>query len=725
MAETESNNKAKEKEQIMRRFSAYFVFFMFLIMIVVIRIVWLNVVDGSELRALKRSSKRDSLVMCAQRGNIYDCNGSLLASTLPTYKLHMDFAADGMTNELYNEKADSLAICLAKFYGKSASEMKRRLDAGRRRRERWCKIDDRELSYLEKKEVEKFPLFNLGKNKSGINWEERLKRAKPFGMLASRSIGQIYASKNEGYCGIEKKMNEILSGKDGLATLEKMAGRFIKVPMDGMEPIDGKDVRSTIDIGIQDIVENALENQLKDFDAERGCAVVMEVKTGKIKAIANLSRIDAMQPYYTEVENMAVNSKNEPGSTFKTASLIVALETGRLDTSMIFDTGYGEWRPFSNDNDAVVRDHNAKYDSKGNLTREGGYGKISLAQAMWYSSNIGIAKMVDTLFHKKQKDFINRLYDMKLNEPMDLDIPGAASPDIKNPDSNDWSGASMLWMSFGYEMTMPPIYTLTFYNGIANGGKMIKPYLVQSICDNNKDLKTFGTETINPKLCSNSTLGKVRKILEDVVDKGTGRSFKSDKIKFAGKTGTAQTNYWGKDKMRKSHQYSFCGYFPAEDPRYSCITVVLHPRNMHGNPAGMTFKDIAEKINARYLDSKKIDYGEEAATGKIPASHDGNVKATITVLDKLDIDYVKSGNTKSKWANNSASPETKSVNIRGRDIGMNMVPNVVGMGAKDATYLLESRGLNVKISGQGTVYRQSLSAYGGFKRGDWIEIQLK
>lgn len=715
-----NDDNIEEKKVMLRKFSWIYFIIIFVLVIIFFRAVSISTFGGSAYREAGRRSD-DSCEVLPHRGNILDCNGKLLSSTLPTYKLYMDFGADGLTPEIFNSKVDSLSRALSSFFrDRSAGDFKRQLVAGYRSRKHWVKIHDRVLTYTEKKQISTFPLYNLGANKSGLCWDERITRVRPFGRLAARTIGSIFAdAKRGGYVGIERSRNSVLAGVPGYATIEKIAGRRMK--LNQKEPENGMDVVSTIDIDMQDIVENALNRRICDVDARAACAVLMEVKTGRVKAIANLTRVGDERGHYTESDNIALRSLSEPGSTFKTASVMVALDGGQIDTSDVFDTGYGEWRR----NDWVMKDHNVEYDENGNLTNKGGYGKISVAQAMWYSSNIGIAKMVDTLYGRHPRDFVNRLYDMKLNEPMNLEIPGAAKPNIPNPDSPTWSGSSLLWMSFGYGVQIPPIYTLAFYNGIANDGNMIEPIFVQGIAKNGSVRETFSSRSINGHLCSHSTLEKVHKMLEDVVAKGTGRPFASKKIKFAGKTGTAQTNYWKSDgKGEKTHQYSFCGYFPASNPQYSCIVVVAEPSFRGYNPAGLTFHDIAERIGARYLETLKAK-ADTAANSKLPVSKNGNVEATIKVLRKLDIDYVKSGDPNGKWARTIASSTTDNVDVRRTVVSMNTVPNVIGMGAKDAVYLLESRGLRVKLSGYGSVSSQSVPPFSRISKGQTVFLQLK
>lgn len=721
--ETENNettDKLDTKMSMMRRYTTIFAILTFGFLVVIVKAGYIVIVEGDTWRYLGEKSQ-DSIEVIPSRGNIFDCNGQLIASSLPTYILHMDCGAGGLTSELLNHNIDSLSLCLSRLYGDHTPYYYRSLiSQGRRNRDRNLCLNKRELSYTQYKLVKQFPLFREGKNKSGLVWDERIRREKPFGMLASRTIGNIYAEgQRGGNSGLELAFNDVLQGEPGIAIKEKIGGRMLKV--NTKDAVNGMDITSTLDINIQDITESALNYWLKYADCECGCAVVMEVKTGEVKALANLRRMK--DGSYSEQENIAMSALSEPGSTFKTVSVMVALDDGRADTSEIFDTGYGEWR----EKDWRMTDHNVVYNPDGSVSNKGGYKEISLAQAMWYSSNIGIAKMVDKYYGDTPWDFINHIYKMKLSEKVDMTIPGTGVPTIKNPDSKDWYGNSLLWMSYGYGIRIPPIYTLMFYNGIANGGKMIKPVFVKKISKNGYTQQQFETEVINESLCSKGTLRQINQMLEDVVNKGTARGFKSDNFQIAGKTGTAQTDYWKKDgKTAKKHQISFCGYFPANKPQYSCIVVVWHPNKRTVSPAGMTFKDIAERIYARSPNIElRLKAAEDSDVIKVPATLSGNRKALETVLDKLDIDYERISREEAPWVRTTANRTENRVDIKGMNLSHSYVPNVVGMGAKDAVYLLENNGLHVQISGSGKVAYQSIPAESLLRRGETIRLELR
>ena len=725
MAGKEKNDSIAQKRSVMRRFSVIYFFSLIVFAFIAIGAFKIVYPENAQWQKLSSGKFRDSLVVTPNRGNILDCNGKLLAATIHTYIMHIDFKADGLTKEIFESNLDSLAMCLSSLYETgNTAHFKQRLRKGFNSRSRYFKVDSKPLSYTEYKKALTFPLFRLGPNVSGLTWDTRVVRQKPFGMLASRSIGQIYSEQERGgMCGIEMGLEDELKGEPGIAQVQKKAGRKIKVPL--RDATDGKDVLTTIDIEMQDITESALMRWMKASEADQGCAVLMEVKSGEVKAIANLTRHS--DGAFVEDMNYAVNSLSEPGSTFKTASVMVALDDGITDTSEVFDTGLGEWKK----DDWTMTDHNVKYGPDGKPQSDGGYGEISLAQSMWYSSNIGIAKMVEKYYQRNPGRFVNKLYDMKLKEPMDIVIPGAATPNIPNPDSKGWNKASMLWMSFGYGLQIPPIYTLTFYNGIANDGRMISPLFVKSLRKNKTTEKTFHSKEIKKSLCSKSTLRKINDMLVGVMTKGTGRGFNSDIVQIAGKTGTAQTNYWASDKTKRSHQYSFCGYFPAQNPKYSCIVVIWHPHKaagVTGSISGHAFKDIAERIYARSpLVINTVEEDKDSNMPKMPVSMDGNRKAIETVLDELDIEYDTRGANDAEWATTTAMKAVDKIVVTATGKKKNTVPNVKGMGVKDAIYLLEQCGLKTQIegSGYGEVTHQSIEPYTPARRGETIVLTLK
>lgn len=709
-----ADDQRNYKQELMTTYSVIYVFILILFSFVLFQVVKISTIGGGKYRELGQKTQKDSIIVEANRGNILDCNGKLLASTIPSYRLHMDMRQDGLKRDTFMKYIDSLSICLSRLYGTASPyEFKQRLIGGYNAGKRYFLVDPKRLSYTQYKQVKNFPLYRKGAV-SGISWEETIHREHPFGKLGARTIGNNYAE-GTGYSGLEKAFNSELSGKSGIALKKKKGGQWVR--MNAIDPIDGKDIVSTIDIDIQDIAEDALERRLIQYNAEWGCAVVMEVNTGEIKAMANLKR--DKDSSYSESLNHALNAMTEPGSTFKTASVMVALDDGLTDTSEVFDTGFGYWKQ----DDWTMTDHNVKRNNDGSYSDQGGYHEISLAKAMWYSSNIGIAKMVEKYYQKNPKRFVNHLYDMRLKEDLNIVIPGAAKPKFIDPSDSTWNKSTLLWLSFGYNMQIPPIYTLTFYNGIANNGKMIRPVFVKSINENGTPIKTFTTSTVKTRLCSESTLKKVQAMLRGVVTDGTGVKFKSDNVSFAGKTGTAQTNYWDKKATVKKHQYSFCGYFPAEDPKYSCIVVVFQPSVNATSPAGLAFRDIAEHVSAR-KENIVSNEGKNKDV-KLPPSFKGHRQSLETVYDYLDIPYFRNGDKKQEWGKPQTEENGKKVNLTTYNIGKTSVPNVVGMGAKDAVYLMERNGMKVRIHGYGDVVRQSIGPGTTIVPGTVVDLTMR
>ncbi len=682
--------------------------------------------EGEFWRSLGSKSKIDSLIVKPNRGNILACNGELLASSIPSYKLRMDFnlydknkGKNTFNKDTLDKYIGSISELLDSIYNyRSKEKFKKHILQGYETRSSHYLLDANNISYTDLKEIKEHPYFKKGSNRSGLVVYEQVSRKKPFGSLASRTIGGLYGEIDKGgSSGLEKTYNEKLKGKPGIASRRKIAGKYRSV--NEIDPQDGFDIKTTIDVNIQDITESALLEELLRAKAGKGCAVVMEVATGEIKAISNLELVKNGR--YAETDNFAFCSQTEPGSTFKVASIIAALEDGVVDTSYHVDTKNGEWVIIKGER--PLTDHNWKADGSG------GYGKISVAQAIWYSSNIGIAKMIDEKYKNKPARFIEMLYKMGLNEPVNLEIPGSAKPKINHPDdpAAQWSGRSLTSTSYGYYVEIPPIYTLMFYNAIANKGEMVKPFLVKAICQNGTENEKFEKEVINSSICSQNTLGKVNQMLVDVVEKGTAKAVRSENFQIAGKTGTARVGY-SKTRVAKTHQLSFCGYFPADAPKYSCIVVVWDPgekRNPSaGNICGPVFKNIAERIYAQSpLLQEKPNTPCDVVELQIPVTKNGKREELQIVLDKLDIPYHPQNMDQEEWIFSEA--KKTAVNMRTQKMYAHLVPNTIGMGARDAVFLLENRGLRVRISGRGIVDSQSIEAGKVIKKGDIIQLRLK
>ena len=564
--------------------------------------------------------------------------------------------------------------------------------------------------------MKKFPFLRLSRYKSGFYTKEMVQRQKPFGTLASRTIGDIYGEieaggVTKGKNGLELQYDSLLRGEPGVSSVRRVGGGWTNVVE--IEPVDGMDIRTTIDINIQDITEKSLVDMLKKIDAESGTAVVMEVATGEVKAITNMGRI--REGAYAETKNHAVADEIEPGSTFKVASMMVALEDGICQPSDTVDVGKGIYMYKG----ARMTDHNMN---------KGGYGRISAEQAIWYSSNIGVAKIILKGYEKNPTKYVEGLYKLGLTIPLNLEIPGAGRAKIRMPNDTAlyWSKTTLPWMSFGYETQIPPIYTLTFFNAIANGGKMVRPMFTKEIMHNGKTVQSFSTEVLKSSICSDKTLEIIKDMLLGVVEKGTGKAVHSDIIRIAGKTGTAQIASGGVYRT-SGHQVAFCGYFPADEPKYSCIVVIRRPRIGYpsgGTMSGGVVKAIAEKVYASHMSFDVRDMERDSLAVILPAAKNGNLEALENVLDKLDV----SANTDSletKWVVAKREEGEEELHLRDLAIREGLVPNVIGMGAKDAVFLLESVGLRVVLDGMGRVSAQSMGAGTRIAKGQSIRLTLR
>lgn len=610
-------------------------------------------VHGNKYRdlAVQRTVKKD--VIEANRGSIYADDGSLLATSVPKYDIRFD--AVTVSEENFNTEVNSLADSLAGLLGKSSGYYKEKLKKARRNKNRYTLIA-RNLGYSDYIKIKSFPIFKLGAYKGGIIVEQRTIREHPIAGIARRTIG--WQSSGAGIEGAYGK--DYLEGVNGERLKQKIAkGQYKPINDENeVEPKNGLDVISTINVNIQDIAHHALLEQLEKFEAEHGTVVVMETNSGEVKAIANLKRNSKGK--YTEQLNHAIGEAHEPGSTFKLMVMVAALEDKAVDSSTVVDTENGILTFYGKH----VRD-----------SKRGGYGKISAARAFEVSSNTGIVKLVQKGFKDDPERFVNRLYNMGLNDKLGVAIKGEGRPMIPHPNDKIWSGISLPWMAYGYGVLLTPLQTLTFYNAIANNGEMVKPRFVKEVRDfkSRKPIKTFEKEVINPKICSDATIGKVKEMMRNVVVRGTAANIYSEDFSMAGKTGTCITDY-GNKNAKKQYVASFSGYFPADNPKYSCIVVIHKPNTSigyYGNVvAAPVFKKIAKKI---YTDTPVVD---EVEIGK----------SEYKVLEKKYEEYLVKSRKDYKG-----------------------VPNVIGMSGMDAISFLENLGLKVKVIGNGKVRKQSLN----------------
>ncbi len=673
---------------------------------VIFRMVKIQYIEGDKWVDLGETIGMKVMNVKATRGNIYADDGSLLATSLPFYRLAFDpyLANDG----LYKNNIDSLCYLLSKYYKDlDPTQYKRKINDAREAGRRYITLNRKEIGYQDKKRMERWPIFREGRLKGGIIFEKVEKRFLPFSHLGYRTIGNVNDS-DRGVVGLEYSFNKQLAGVNGQALYQKMAGGGWKPIYDGTEkrPVDGYDIQTTINVDLQDVTESALLNELQKHDADYGVAVVMEVKTGEIKAISNLSR-NVNGDYY-ERYNYAVGSQGsrEPGSTFKLASMIALLEETDIQLSDSIDTGSGELEFF----DRTMKDH-----------KPGGFGKLSVQQIFEKSSNIGVAKLVTNYFNDNPEKFIEYLKSMKLDQPLDFQMVGEGKPYIKDPSDTTWSGVSLPWMSHGYELKMTPLQMLTLYNAVANDGRMVKPIIVKEVMRADRTVERFQTEVINKKICSTQTLDKLRAMMEGVVQNGTASNISHSHYKIAGKTGTAKKVKNG--RYVREYYTSFAGYFPAEAPKYSCIVVIDNPKGyqIYGSDVSApVFKEIADKIYSLEMDLHEITNEGTEVTGVFPYIKAGNQQELTMICNEFGISNHSMG--ESEWVKTDVIDH--AVYWEANKIDYEKVPDVRGMTLRDAIYVLENLGLEVQVDGRGRVQTQSQTPGGRIIKGSTIKLQM-
>ncbi|MDA7558677.1 transpeptidase family protein [Flavobacteriaceae bacterium] len=628
---------------------------------IVVQIVKIQFVQGDEYKKLAQKRTIQNVVIPANRGNVYSSEGNLLATSVPKYDIRFD--AITPTTKRFEKHIQPLSDSLASFHGKSSDYYEKEIRRARVNKNRYLLLA-RNLGYSNYLRMRSFPLLNMGSNSGGLIVEQKTKREHPMGGIAQRSIGYVRIDDNQNItrAGIEGAFGEqYLRGSDGRRLKQKIGkGQWKPIEdYDQVEPQDGFDLYTTIDVNIQDIAHHALLEQLEKYKADHGSVVVMETKTGEIKAISNLGR-NTVGNYYERL-NYAVGESHEPGSTFKLMALAVALEDKVIDTSTVVDTEKG-----------VLSFYGKKViDSK-----RGGYGEISVAKAFAVSSNTGIVKVIHDSYKENSKQFIDGLYRMNLQNTLDLPIKGEGLPVIPDPRVKNklWSGIALEWMAFGYGVSFTPLQTLTFYNAIANNGEMVKPRFLKEVKEFGSTIKSFDKMVINDRICSPETVSKLQALLTDVVNKdyGTGHGLYSKNFSMAGKTGTCQKNY--KVKGKKNYISSFVGYFPVENPKYSCIVVIHEPDKSVGyygaDVSGPVFKKVAQKI---YTETPIVD-----------------------VINDLEVQDSEIITNYESYFNLAKKYKT-------------IMPDLRGMSAMDAISLLENMGMRVEIIGRGKVKRQSIA----------------
>ena len=728
----------KDKKIISRYFSI--IIFMAMVGIAILfKAMSVMVFERNYWREVADNYVGDSVVIVPRRGNILSDDGQLMASSVPQYMLFMDFEvsdrdpkrqkkAQHLRDSLLEKNLTRIAEELHQILpGQSVEEFKRTFELGMaakkanaKGRRRWPIYGSQRLSYAEYKDIMENTFLGQRATDLGFFVIENVERKKIFGSLARRTLGDIYAGKDSAICGVEFAYNDKLVGKPGTGHYKKVNSK--KLTIIDEPAINGYDVQTTLNVEIQDIAEKALLDMLHkqntEFggDARTGVVVVMEVATGDIKAIVNMNR--GKDGKYYENKNNALTDILEPGSTFKTASLLVALDDKKISITDSVDANQGQY----NFGPAIMKDHNWKSDKP--------YGVLSVPQVLMYSSNVGTARLINENYEKEPKKFVEGLHRMGLATHFEI-FPGTGSPEIRYPDKN-WSKTTLPWMSIGYETKIAPINIVAFYNAIANNGKFMKPRLVSAILEDGEVVEEFKPEVLIDKIASQQALDDITKMLTMVVNEptGLGQQAKSEDFKVAGKTGTAQIAQRGQ-LTGGGHQLSFCGFFPADNPKYTCIVSVQTRggRISGGGVAGVVFGEIAKRVMARDQQRDIAELRDSTAVF-VPTVLKGNVADARYVLDELDVPFEWDVSTpyrggRSVWGN----VEMHDANVKFMDADLapsqNKVPNVKGLGAKDALYLLESCGLSVRISGKGKVRSQSIQAGSAVRKGQIIYLTLR
>jgi cell division protein FtsI (penicillin-binding protein 3) len=662
---------------------------------IVVKLVHIQVFQGARWEKEAEVARLAYRTVKATRGNICADDGSLLATSLPFYRVALDpCIVDEITFQTQLEKLSQL---LANFYqDKSAEEYQQLVQNARQAKRRYLVINKEWIDYRAKKEMSQWPIFCQGRWQGGVLFEKVEKRFQPFKNLATRTIGFVNA--NEYGAGLEYSFNQALRGLDGSALYQKTVGGNWKMIDGGASnrPVHGYDLETTIDINLQDVVHNSLLRALQASEAAYGCAVVMEVTTGEIKAMVNLSCTNDAQ--YRECYNYAVGNQGttEPGSTFKLVSMLALLEETSLALTHTIETGDGRFQFY----DRVMKD-----------VKRGGFGELTVQEVFEQSSNIGMARLIDETFGNNPQKFVDYVHQLSLSQPLDLKMAGVGTPLVKHPKSPDWSGVTLPWMSIGYELKITPLHTLMLYNAVANNGKMIQPIIVKKIKQANRTIKEFQGEVLSKKICTNATLQKLKTMLEGVVERGTARRFRHGFYQIAGKSGT--TNKVIDGQYTKNTYASFVGYFPAGSPRYSCIVVIDSPKGYawhFGASVATVVKDIADKIAAKDLAAQDFitEKSSTAPPGMFPLIRAGYQSELLQLCDALGI-ACRNRDLSAEWVRSKINDD--HIVWEAHDLSkVGKVPHVLGMTLKDALFLLENCGLRVTWQGHqgGRVKTQSL-----------------
>lgn len=669
---------------------------------------------------------KENVTVKPNRGNILSSDGKLMASSLPEYKIFMDFMSGDPDKEkrakdqirkdsVWKANLDSVCIGLNKIFPEySVAAFKNHLKKGRNKKSRHYEIlpdRRRRISYIEYKEAKRLPVFKMSRYKGGFHEQIYNQRKHPFGSLALQTLGRLYPDTSMGARnGIELAFDSLLKGRDGITHRQKVMNKWLNIV--DRPPVDGCDLISTLDVGMQDICEKALLDKLKEINAYVGVAVLMEVATGEVKAIVNMSK--AGDGNYYERNSNAISDMLEPGSTFKTASIMVALEDGKITPHTEVDTGNGIMNMYG----SKMKDHN---------WHRGGYGVIDVTRILEVSSNVGVSYLINKHYKDDPQKFVDGLKRMSIDQPLKLQIDGEGEPFVKGPKERYFAKTTLPWMSIGYETQIPPMNILTFYNAIANNGTMVRPRFVKAAVKDGEVVKEFPVEVINPKICSDQTLTQIREILRKVVSQGLAKPAGSKQFNVSGKTGTAQISKGaaGYKSGRVNYLVSFCGYFPSEKPQYSLIVSIQKPGlpASGGLMAGSVFSKIAERVYAKDL-RVNLQSAIDSTTNVIPPVKAGNMNQAKDVLEELKVPVQGQVSAKGKDTWGHTQQASTAVVLQTKELENDLIPSVIGMGARDAVYLLESRGIKVRIQGVGRVKRQSIAGGTRIHKGATIHLTL-
>jgi cell division protein FtsI (penicillin-binding protein 3) len=684
----------------------------FVALAIIVKISQIQFIEGEKWR--KKAEQRDVQfkIIKAKRGSIFGQEGTLLATSLPFYRVAIDPTAP--KDALFEEGLDSLSLELAKVFKKyAAPEYKKMLRDARKNKKRYFPLSNEHVDYRTKKYLETLPILREGKFRGGAIFEVENRRFMPFNQLAARTVGYTNQESNLGVVGLEYSFDKYLAGKNGQALFQNMGAGLWKPLSDGSNvmPEDGLDVVSTIDINVQDVAQSALQEALEANDADFGCAIVMEVKSGEIKAMANLGKIK--DGFYAENYNYAIGDRGstDPGSVFKLASFMALLEDKKITLEQKVETGNGQYKFYT----TVLNDPKP-------------LGTITAREVFEQSSSIGTARLVQDAFRASPQRFINYLHQFGLSTPLHFQLIGGANPYIKNTNDPTWSIISLPWMSIGYETKISPLQMLVFYNSVANKGKMIQPLIVKEVKRGDKVVERFEAVVLRDKICSDATLEQVNELLKGVVQRGTARSIRSKNYEIAGKTSTSQKFKNG--KYVKAYHTAFAGYFPADAPKYSCIVIIDHPKGdkqFGGDVAAPVFKAIADKLYAQDLSMQApSEVLEKPSTITfVPYRAKGTWQDLRTISNFLEIEQQASAlPAEAVWVEGRKKMDN-TLEWTQWPLSNSTMPDVRGLSLKDALYILENKGLKVSFEGRGKVKTQSIKPQSTFRRGAKITLQLE